>query len=119
MPDRISDAGFHRDMCLTPMQASLQQDAHDALDMAEKATAGLQQEAALLGRERDELKAALASQVAAATEGARRFEALEQELEEATKNAAQAGHPLHACLHLVEKHIELHTQHIFQHISRW
>ncbi|KAK9909691.1 hypothetical protein WJX75_006115 [Coccomyxa subellipsoidea] len=71
--------------------ASLQQDADDALDMAEKATAGLQQEAALLGRERDELKAALASQLAAAAEDARRFEALEQELEEATKNAAQAA----------------------------
>ncbi len=57
--------------------------------MAEKATAGLQEQLVLLGSERDELKAALASQVAAAAEGTRRLEALEQEMEDATKKAAQ------------------------------
>ncbi|EIE24591.1 hypothetical protein COCSUDRAFT_62022 [Coccomyxa subellipsoidea C-169] len=71
--------------------ASLQQEADDALDMAEKATAGLQHQLVLLGSERDELKAALASQVAAAAEGTRRLEALEQEMEDATKKVAQAA----------------------------
>lgn len=72
-------------------QASLQQEADEALDIADMATLELQQKKTLLERERDELKAALASQAAAASDSTKRNEILEKELEDATRQAAQVG----------------------------
>ncbi|BDA42746.1 hypothetical protein COCOBI_03-6390 [Coccomyxa sp. Obi] len=71
--------------------ANIQVEASEALDIAERATTLLQQEKTQLTLQNDELKAALANQVAALAESSRRVEALEQDLEDATKKAAQAA----------------------------
>ena len=70
-------------------QANIQVEAGEALDIAERATTLLQQEKTQLQLQNDDLKATLASQVAALADSTRRVEALEQDLEDATKKAAQ------------------------------
>ncbi|CAL8467606.1 g7144 [Coccomyxa elongata] len=71
--------------------ANIQVEAGEALDIAERATTLLQQETTQLQLQNDDLKAALASQGPALADSMRRVEALQQDLEEATKNAAQAA----------------------------
>lgn len=76
-------------------QANIQVEAGEALDIAERATTLLQQEKTQLLLQNDELKAALASQGAALADSTKRTEALQQDLEDATKKAAQVEHAWH------------------------